>query len=112
MALPPAPPAPPAEQVPPAPVGPQRDANNLRASLCFKPSDAPLAQAIGRSGMEQAEVDVTVTFGADGTITDANVTRSSRNRDIDRAALQWARRAKLCPGAPGQGRIPFRLRAG
>jgi len=50
-----------------------------------------------------------IVYQADGTITDVSVAKSSRNRDVDRAAVTWAKRAKLCPGAAGQGRIPFSL---
>jgi outer membrane biosynthesis protein TonB len=39
------------------------------------------------------------------------VAQSSRNRDVDRAAQQWARRIKLCPGSPGSGILPMNLKS-
>jgi len=71
-----------------------------------RPSLAPLAAAVSKAGVA-ADLALMITYQADGTITDVSVAKSSRNRDLDRAAVTWARRAKLCPGSPGQGRLPF-----
>ena len=50
---------------------------------------------------------VQLQFTADGTVTSAAVSQSSHNRDLDRAALSWARQVKLCPGAAGTGFLPI-----
>ena len=42
---------------------------------------------------------ILVTFNNSGAITEARVDRSSGNRNLDRAAQQAVRRAKLCPGS-------------
>jgi protein TonB len=105
QAPPPAPPAPPA-----APQGPTRDANDLRASICSQPSLAPLQSAVARARIN-TEMRLSLTFQADGTVTDVSVAQSSRNRDVDRAAQQWARRIKLCPGSPGSGILPMNLKS-
>ena len=51
-----------------------------------------------------------LAFQADGTVTSAEVQQSSRDRNVDRAAQSWARRIKLCPGAPGSGVLPLDLK--
>ncbi len=106
MDAPAPPPSPPAPPTPPAPSAPPRNDNDLRASLCVRPSMAPLQQAVSRAGVS-ADLALMITYAADGTITDVSIAKSSRNRDLDRAAITWARRAKLCPGSAGQGRLPF-----
>jgi protein TonB len=106
MAEPAPPPVPPAPPTPPAPTGPPRNDNDLRASLCVRPSLAPLQQAASRAGVA-ADLALMITYQADGTITNVDIVKSSRNRDLDRAAQTWAKRAKLCPGSAGQGRLPF-----
>jgi protein TonB len=68
--------------------------------------DGPLQQAVSRAGAS-ADLVLTIVYQADGTISDVTVSKSSRNRDLDRAAVTWARRAKLCPGSAGSGRLPF-----
>jgi protein TonB len=104
QAPPPAPPAPPA-----APVGPTRDLNDLNSSICSKPSLAPLQSAVSRARIV-AVMRLTLTFTADGTVTDVQVTQSSRDRTVDRAAQNWARRVKLCPGSPGTGVLALDLK--
>ncbi len=103
MSLPPTPPAPPA---PPAPVAPTRNTNDLRASLCSKPSMTPIQLAISKA-QEGGTTVVTLQFTADGTVTSATVGQSSHNRDLDRAAVSWARQVKLCPGSAGSGSLPI-----
>jgi len=43
-------------------------------------------------------VIVQVTYDASGTVTDASVYKSSRNRDLDRAAVAGVRKWKINPG--------------
>ena len=50
---------------------------------------------------------IQLQFTADGTVTSAAVSQSSHNRDLDRAALSWAKQVKLCPGPSGDGILPF-----
>jgi periplasmic protein TonB len=104
------PPPPPAPPSPPAPSAPPRNTDDLRASICSKPSLAPLQAAAGRAG-GSTDLVLALTFQADGTVTDVSIAKSSRNRDLDRAAQTWARKVKLCPGAAGTGRLPFSFSA-
>jgi periplasmic protein TonB len=67
----------------------------------------PLIQALNKSGSTSAELSLHLTFTADGSVTAVSVARSSRDRDLDRAAQNWARGVKLCPGAAGDGILPF-----
>ena len=67
----------------------------------------PLIRALAQSGSDSAELSLRIAFTADGSITSVSIAKSSRNRDLDRAAQNWARGAKLCPGAPGEGILPF-----
>ena len=106
QAPPPAPPAPPA-----APQGPTRDTSDLRASICSLPSQAQLASAVSRARISGL-MKLTLTFQADGTVTDVQVAQSSRDRNVDRAAQTWARRIKLCPGSAGTGNLPLELKQG
>ena len=104
-----APPAPPAPTPPPA--VPSRNSSDLRASICSKPSIAPLVQALTASGASSADLSLHLVFTADGTVTNVSIVKSSRDRNLDRAATTWARAVKLCPGAPGDGILPFSFSA-
>ena len=86
---------------------PARTTSDLRASVCSKPSMGPLLRALQQSGSSSADLSLRLTFTADGTVTNVSVTKSSRDRGLDRAAQSWAREVKLCPGAPGEGILPF-----
>ena len=105
-APPPSPPAPP----PPAP-GPRTNPSDLRASLCSKPSDTPLALAI-RKAQQGGTAVIQLQYSADGSVTSATLSKSSRNRDLDRAALSWAKQVRLCPGAAGSGLLPIVMNLG
>jgi TonB family protein len=83
----------------------------LRASVCYKPSVAPLVQALTQSGATSADLSLHLVFTADGTVTNVSIAKSSRDRNLDRAAMSWARAVKLCPGAPGDGILPFSFSA-
>ena len=98
------PPAPPAPKPPP---GPSYNANDLRAAICSKPSMGPLVRALMQSGSDSANLALRLTFTADGSVTQVSIAKSSRNRDLDRAAQSWARAVKLCPGSAGEGILPF-----
>jgi protein TonB len=98
------PPAPPAPKPPP---GPSYNANDLRASICSKPGMGTLVRALMQSGSSTAEMSLRLTFTADGSVTNVSIAKSSRNRDLDRAAQTWARGVKLCPGSAGEGVLPF-----
>ena len=54
-------------------------------------------------------MSLTLTYRADGTVSDASVSTSSRDRNVDRAAANWAKRIKLCPGSAGTGVLPLEL---
>ena len=87
-APPPSPPSPPA---PPADYAPAVDPSGQR----LNPPRYP--------GKEQREgvggtVMLRVTIDASGNVLDVQVERSSRNRNLDRAAIEAARRWKFNPG--------------
>ena len=96
---------------PAAPQGPTRDSNDLRASICSQPSMAQLQSAVARARINTT-MRLTLSFQADGTVTDVQVAQSSRDRNVDRAAQNWARRIKLCPGSAGTGNLPMELKSG
>ena len=73
------------------------------------PPLAPLQAAVGRARI-QGSMKLLLAFQGDGTVTDVSVNQSSRDRNVDRAAMSWARRIKLCPGAPGSGVLPLDLK--
>jgi TonB family protein len=66
-----------------------------------------LIRALGQSGASTAELSLRLTFTASGDVTAVSISKSSRDRDLDRAAISWARGVKLCPGAAGEGILPF-----
>jgi len=105
LGAPPAPPAPPAPQVP------QRNTSDLRASICNRPPTTPIELAIAKS-QESGTAVISLQYTADGSVTSASVSKSSHNRDLDRAALSWARGVKLCPGAAGSGLLPVVMTLG
>ena len=95
---------------PPAPSGPARDTGDLRGSICSQPPTTPIQVALGKArtkGNVGSAMSVTLSYTADGTVTNANVAQSSGDQSVDRAATAWARKVKLCPGAPGSGTLPF-----
>ena len=73
------------------------------------PPQNQLASALGRARIT-GQMRLTLTFTADGAVTDASVSQSSRDRNVDRAAVAWARRIKMCPGQPGTGTLPLDLK--
>ena len=87
---PPTPPAPPAG--PPADFGGGDVDASTRAQYPIK--YPPAAARVGATGT----VVIQVTYDANGTVLEASVHRSSRNRDLDRAALAGVRKWKINPG--------------
>jgi len=82
----------------------------------FKPAYDTLQGAISSSGLAEAEVHLTALLNPCGDVRDVWVAKSSRNRDIDRAAIAWARGARFTSvlerlGTLGRrgtlGRLPF-----
>jgi protein TonB len=61
-----------------------------------------------RQGIE-GEVILIVDVDAQGNVTDVSVEKSSRNRDLDRAAMEAARKWRFNPstvnGQPAAGRV-------
>lgn len=98
VAASPGPPVQPAPPVPSSSVNPDGSASVCSRSQLRYP---PAAQRSGATGTTV----VLVSWNADGTITDVSVQRSSRNRDLDRAATQGVKQYKVCPGQPGSGTI-------
>ena len=70
-----------------------------------------------RSGIT-GTVILIISVDAQGNVTDVEVEKSSRNRDLDRAAMQAARRWRFNPSivngqpAPGRVRVPVDFRLG
>ena len=98
-APPPAPPAPPA----PAPsIGASVDPSSRSMN---PPKYPPAALRAGITGQVILVVDV----DAQGNVTNVSVEKSSRNRDLDRAAIDAARRWRFNPevrdGVPVAGRV-------
>ena len=96
---PPAPPAPPAPQ-------PEIGASVDISSKNMNPPRYPPAAA--RSGIE-GTVILIIDVDASGNVTNVSVEKSSRNRDLDRAAMEAARKwrfnAATKDGRPSAGRV-------
>jgi protein TonB len=63
-------------------------------------------------------VILVIDVDASGNVTNVSVEKSSRNRDLDRAAMQAARRWRFNPSivngqpAPGRVRVPVEFKLG
>ena len=104
---PPPPPPPP----PPSPPAPPRSTPDIGASVDISSKNMNPPQyppAALRAGVE-GTVILIVDVDANGNVTNVAVERSSRNRDLDRAAMQAARRWRFNPsvvnGQPAAGRV-------
>lgn len=101
-----------APQVPPPPLAPPATApaqDEARPGLVVRPSLAPVEAAFQASGLAQARPVLTVTYDAQGVVTDAVLKTPSGNAALDQAVLDWGRAARLSPGKAGSGSLPFDL---
>jgi protein TonB len=99
------------EAPPPAPPAPPAPPTDYAASEnpSYRRNNPPrYPPAAARRGIE-GEVVLRVTVGPDGSPIDIQVHRSSRNRDLDRAAIDAVRRWMFNPrrvnGEPVQGEV-------
>ena len=60
-----------------------------------------MIRAMQQAAIDSAEMSLRLSFTADGSVTSVSVAKSSRNRDLDRAAQSWAR-AEDVPGRGGR----------
>lgn len=80
----------------------------------YRPDLAPVQSAVGRAALPKTRVELVVLLNPCGEVRDAMFRTSSRNREVDRALISWARRAVL-PQAQGlkpeggYGLLPFDL---
>ncbi|MBA2238872.1 MAG: energy transducer TonB, partial [Lysobacter sp.] len=99
-------PAPPPR--PPAPPAPQPDIGasvDISSKNMNPPKYPPAAYRQGAEGTVVLVIDV----DANGNVTNVSVEKSSRNRDLDRAAMDAARKWRFSPsrvnGRPAAGRV-------
>ena len=105
------------EPSPPAPPAPVADigASVDISSKNMNPPRYPPAAA--RSGIE-GEVILVIDVDANGNVTNVSVEKSSRNRDLDRAAMEAARKWRFNPSivngqkAAGRVRVPVNFTLG
>ncbi|WP_157722838.1 energy transducer TonB, partial [Stenotrophomonas pictorum] len=100
VVTPPSPPAPPAPPV------------DIQASvdISFKNMNPPrYPPAAFRAGI-QGEVILIIDVDANGNVTNVSVEKSSRNRDLDRAAMEAARKWKFNPAQSGGAKAAGRVR--
>ncbi|KAF1686828.1 energy transducer TonB [Pseudoxanthomonas broegbernensis] len=105
------PPSPPA---PPAPVADISASVDISSKNMNPPRYPPAA---ARAGIE-GEVILVIDVDASGNVTNVSVEKSSRNRDLDRAAMEAARRWRFNPAtvngqkAAGRVRVPVNFTLG
>ena len=119
--LPPPPEAPPIDVAeprptdvvtPPAPPAPPAPTPNVEASVdaSYKnrnpPKYPPAALRAGVTGTVVLIIDV----DASGNVTNVSIEKSSRNRDLDRAAMDAARKWRFNPGSQGGQKVAGRVR--
>ena len=97
---PPAPPAPPAPQ-------PEIGASVDISSKNMNPPRYPPSAA--RAGIE-GTVILIIDVDPNGNVTNVSVEKSSRNRDLDRAAMDAARKWRFNPGQSGGQKVAGRVR--
>ena len=119
--LPPPPEAPPIDvaeprpndvYVPPSPPAPPAPVQSIGASVDISsknmnPPKYPPAAA--RAGI-QGTVILIIDVDASGNVTNVAVEKSSRNRDLDRAAMDAARKWRFNPGKSGAQSVAGRVR--
>src|SRR3546814_17813523 len=100
---------------PPAPPAPPAPPQNISASvdISSKNMNPPrYPPAAVRAGIE-GTVILIIDVDANGNVVDVSVERSSRNRDLDRAAIAAARKWRFNPsvvnGQKAAGRAPLPL---
>ncbi|HRN62722.1 MAG TPA: energy transducer TonB, partial [Luteimonas sp.] len=105
---------------PPAPPAPPQATPDIGASVDISSKNMNPPQyppAAARAGIEGTVVLI-IDVDANGNVTDVAVEKSSRNRDLDRAAMQAARRWSFRPSivngqpAAGRVRVPVDFRLG
>ena len=97
------PPAPPA---PPAPVAVIQASVDISSKNMNPPRYPPAA---ARAGIE-GEVILVIDVDANGNVTNVSVEKSSRNRDLDRAAMEAARKWRFNPAQSGGQKAAGRVR--
>ncbi len=99
---------------PPSPPSPPAQVTDIQASvdISSKNMNPPrYPPAAFRAGI-QGEVILIIDVDASGNVTNVSVEKSSRNRDLDRAAMDAARKWKFNPSvingqkAAGRVRVP------
>lgn len=94
---------------PPSPPSAPSGEAEARPGLVVRPSVAPIADAFNASGLAQARPVLTLTYDAQGVVTDAALKTPSGNDALDKAILAWGRAARVAPGKAGSGSLPFDL---
>ena len=98
--------------VPPAPPAPPSPPVDIQASvdISSKNMNPPrYPPAAFRAGI-QGEVILIIDVDANGNVTNVAVEKSSRNRDLDRAAMEAARKWKFNPAQSGGQKAAGRVR--
>ncbi len=102
MDTPAPPPAPPSPPAPTADIGASVDISSKNMNPPRYPPAAARAQIEGT-------VILVIDVDANGNVTNVSVEKSSRNRDLDRAAIEAARKWSFAPamkeGRPAAGRV-------
>ena len=99
---------------PPAPVADIGASVDISSKNMNPPRYPPAA---ARSGIE-GEVILVIDVDANGNVTNVSVEKSSRNRDLDRAAMEAARKWRFNPSivngqkAAGRVRVPVNFTLG
>lgn len=79
-------------------------AERCQLALTSKPSTIPLTVLVVRIRTQQGatavadRLDLNIAVGMDGAPTTVGIYRSSGNREVDRAAIAWARGARFSTG--------------
>lgn len=76
---------------------------------CYKAPMSLLISAFTQAGVRSIKTSVHITYDDIGHVTSATLNRSTRNKKLDAAIVEWAKLNKLMPGAAGEGDLPIEI---
>ena len=85
------------------------DVSQITDENCYKAPMSPIISAFTQAGMSSIKTSVHLRYDDKGYITAATLNRSTKNKKLDAAIVEWAKLNKLMPGAAGEGDLPVEI---
>ena len=74
---------------------------------CYKPPMSQILPFLMRTGRHHIATSVHIAYDEKGYVTSTSLNRSTRDKDLDAAIVEWAKGMKLMPGTAGEGDLPL-----